>query len=405
MAPHDIDKAYYQLLESSHVIVPGSADVKGFHLLRGWGIELLEQIVSLFSCTMRSADNTSLAQVKLLIPAETYESEVREFGGFEGVYRVYSAGAPFVLRPDAALEGIRELVQRQRVEPGPYERLTVFQGFRSIRGSTPTLFRDRFIFPFVQFNSLIDSRDCDRGIKTTIDKLLLFFNAICIPVRIVDFGPWKKYGRRLFAAVTHSSNGEPTILAMFFIVGDVYRKIANVPVDVEAFDIGITQKILATILLAHRTQGLRLPSSIAPVQLAVHESAAGLLDSLPQAAGFRIKVVGEPSQVSFKLWVQRRGVPLFITADGRNPRIFCGRLGWRDYDDTTNVSDLLQLWDSFLLANAFERVARNARPSFFLRPDETEPEVGREIVGLPSFLNTSPPCQSRRYWPDERVFY
>ncbi|MBD9653124.1 hypothetical protein IB267_32680 [Ensifer sp. ENS09] len=400
-----ISRKYYSLLEETDIILPGSSTGKGFHFIRGWGAALLDRLVTHFEAAVSVNSNAKTRSRNVVISSELYDGEVAGFGGFDAVYRVELFGTQSVLRPDAALAGLKELVGRPENED-PRETIAVFQGFRSVKGGTPTLFRDRFIYPFVQYNRLVRASSVNKETQRAIDALVSFFDSLCIPVRVLDFGPWKNYAKRLLAVVSHSGTGAPTILAMFFVVGDVYREMAGIPASHEAFDIGITEKVLGFCVLLHRANDLQLPSSISPAQVVVHGDASGFGD-LPYDNRIRIVFTNLPQEEALKVWVGRRGAPLFVTQGRRKRRVFSRSRQWEDFDESSDLSRLLRREDDALTQAAVSRMSNSASPPIFLNDSEKEDSSGGiEIVSYSSSLigNRSTSLLRQR-WPEGRAFY
>ncbi|QCL82905.1 hypothetical protein CFBP5877_27740 (plasmid) [Agrobacterium tumefaciens] len=400
-----IGHEYYRLLEDNEIILPGSNNAKGFYFIRGWGSDLLDALVKHFEASISISPEVTSRSPKLVVNSDLYDGEVAGFGGFDGVFRLNWFGSQCVLRPDAALGGLRELVGRLG-DGNPRDTLAVFQGFRNVKGGTPTLFRDRFIYPFVQYNRLVKTSDVGTETEGAIGALVGFFDSLGIPVRVLDFGPWKNYAKRLFAIVSHSKTGSPTILSMFFIVGDIYRELAGIPDAYEAFDIGITEKVLGFCVLLHRANGLQFPSSISPAQVVV-QGDFGDFGDLPRDKQLRIVFTDLPQEEAFRVWIMRRGVPLLLTKGRRSTRIFSRSRRWEDFHSSFDLAGLLKREDNALTEAAMARLDESANPSLFLPEGEKADDAqGIKIISQsPSLVAMKATRQLRRAWPEGRTFY
>ena len=212
--------------------------------MRAWGLKLAERMVALFADRMAMGRPILVNRPGMLVEGDRYRAEVDTFGGFDFLYELNWAGHDVVARPDGAVANLAMAV-RSRAGGGPATVLSCFQGFREIRGWTPPLFRDRLIWPFVQFNDLVPAAEAGAETAALLDRMIGFFDTLALPVRIIDMGPWKNYARRLYNVVGHLGDGSPTTLAMIFIVGDAYRHHAGVPEGLEAFDAGLRRYMLS----------------------------------------------------------------------------------------------------------------------------------------------------------------
>ena len=314
----------------------------------------------------------------MLLAADEYEGQVSEVGGFNNIYKLLTDEGMMVVRPDAAISNLA-IVARSYSNGGPGQIVACFQGFRNISGSTVPLFRDRFIWPFVQFNRMVPASDLPRAIDYTCRRLAAFFDALCLPVRIVDMGPWKKYARRLYCAVAHMPDGSPTIAAMFFVAGDSYRRQCSIPENLDALDIGITEKVLSLIAMRHADEvAMRLPSALAPIQVVLTEQAAASLQKSARDFcfdGLRV-AISPDSKKAFVGW-RRRGVPLQIHLGRRGLRVNRRCQGWVDVSDGMTAGDVLRGEDELLWNAASVHELRVATPSYAA----TEPHRrwGREV--------------------------
>ncbi|MEN2989772.1 hypothetical protein WG926_15755 [Tistrella sp. BH-R2-4] len=337
---------------------------KGMPIMRAWGLKLAERMVALFADRMAMGRPILVNRPGMLVEGDRYRAEVDTFGGFDFLYELNWAGHDVVARPDGAVANLAMAV-RSRAGGGPATVLSCFQGFREIRGWTPPLFRDRLIWPFVQFNDLVPAAEAGAETAALLDRMIGFFDTLALPVRIIDMGPWKNYARRLYNVVGHLGDGSPTTLAMIFIVGDAYRHHAGVPEGLEAFDAGLTEKVLSMVLMRHRDQdGLCLPSALAPIQIAVEGDPTALPDWLrPGLDTLRVATpAGRGNGPWRRLW--RQGVPLHLRAGRRGLRLRerCG--GWSDLTPSVDLHDRLAAHDATLAARAVASDLGRATPPF-----------------------------------------
>lgn len=358
-------EAYRNWLLASEVVALAGYG-KGLPIMRGWGLSLMRRLVSTAVEAITSGHEYEVHDPALLIEARKYHDEVSAFGGFEFIYEVCFRGEKFVIRPDGAVENLTRATQNLR-NGGISTVVSCFQGYRDIRGATIPLFRDRMIWPFLQINQIVPAEESVTRAHEICVKLTNFFDRLCVPVRVVDMGPWKNYARRLYNVVGHLSDGSPTILAMFFVVGDAYRSKAGIPKEFEGFDIGLTEKVASFALMRHLDdKGFRLPRALAPFELAVEEE----LLHLPSFKWVKEAVVDLRTTLipasNASLWRQslRRGIPLQIRRNRKNVRIFSRIAGWSDFSKFDSLGERLTLHDQALLAKTIAVDLKRANPSY-----------------------------------------
>lgn len=395
-----IESKYRRALVNGGFIASASYG-KGFPLVRSWGLRVLGRLVDLFVEKVAQPEALDTTNPPPLCAAEAYESEVTDFGGFEDVYRLRLFDRNMVLRPDAAVFNIRHLMNC-REAGGPTQTIAWFQGFRSVHGATPSFFRDRFINPFVQYNRLVPNDQANAASQDTTSRLVAFFDSLCIPVRIVDLGPWKRYARKLYIAVVHLPDGRPTVAAMFYVVGDNYRRQGNVPESITVFDIGITEKVFALVALRHADSiGIRLPSALAPVQVVMTEAAVAALES-SFVQHCRIETVSMLDNRSICGWT-RRGTPLLVDVGKRGLRVYSRSCGWRDvkaeYLEAVLIEEDEYLWSDCLAADL-----AGAIPGF--APTSDARGEGYPVVAASQRLTTMLGLPISQMFPNqERAFY
>lgn len=314
---------------------------RGFSVLLPWGQDIVTRLIQLFRDCLAGAvlGEWREWEPELLIDEARYDSEVGGFGGFESVFRLELGGHRWVLRPDAAVDGLRRArAAGQRSHAG--SAFCVFAAHRDLHGSCTPLWRERAIWPVMQLDIVAPAggaQAVNDGIITGLDR---FFGTLGLPTRTVDMGSWKDYARRRLDWVLATRQSAPTVLAMAYTVGDHYRSIVGVPEDREAFDVGLTAKPLATIAqLVGDGDRLVLPRAVAPVEVIVASSDPDMLPPLDPAV--RVAFADSRAKNWPRQW-ERRGVPVLLEF-GRNGRVRqrLGNRAWEPWDPASPLDALV----------------------------------------------------------------
>jgi hypothetical protein len=354
----DFWRAYTDRLIRAEVIAPVGYG-KGLPVFLPWGLMIVRRLVELFREEFCYDSAAQFHVPSTLIDADRYDAEVTDFGGYDNIYRLEIDDKEFVVRPDAAVDNL-SLALKSKKEDEDSTVLSVFQGFRRIKGPTPPLFRDRCIWPFVQLNRIVQLEERERAIADILTGLANFFRTLCLPSKIIHAGPWKNYARDLYDVVLITTAGMPTILAMFFIVGESYRRAASIPDNCEAFDVGLTEKTLSALLLSYPAKdGIVLPSRLAPVQVVIGSDTGQWPQALPRE-GVSFRFVPRSKKNWWKIW-QHRGVPLLLDDSGQQIR-FKSRLStWANYESGMSLRERLQQHDKMMMSGTSDSTSEAER--------------------------------------------
>lgn len=336
--------SYPRLLERAGILARAGFG-KGLPAILPWGQAIIDRLVTVFAETC-ARPGVAWRVPSALVDAEAFDAEVESFGGYDDLSRVVVNGRRVVVRADACVDNLRWLLRRSTPLP---EVLGVYEGFRPVKGSTPPLFRDRRIWPFLQLSRLAPSSERRERLAEIAAGLRRFFALMALDVDIVEHGPWKQYSRNRIDAVLQLPGGAPTVVAIAFEVGDAYRQAAGVPADTDAYDIGLTEKVIAVAGMMHSSDRyFVLPTALAPVEavVAVPDVAAW---TGRRWGGRRVLVV-EARAGWESPWV-RRGVPVLVQVTGDRVRARTGGV-WRALSDASDLERLLVDHDDMLRANA-----------------------------------------------------
>jgi len=338
-----VDDDYLAALTRGEVIAPTGYG-KGFPVLLPWGLSIARRVISIFTEEFARDSGLLIRSPNILIHAASYDAEVADFGGYSNIYRFSLEGREVVARPDGAVQGLAAAVDALEGD-AISTVLSVFQGFRSVKGTTDPLFRDRAIWPFVQLNRLVHREDRS-AVPKALRALERFFARLCLPVTMLEMGAWKNYAHQRYDALYVMPDGTPTVLAMFFVVGDTYRRAARVPEDRVALDIGLTEKVIAAMYLRGLENGLVvLPSAVAPVQLVVNTPGGR---PRPSTEGVeRAEFIEDDSKRWSQRWT-RRGVPFLVSESEGRLRSFNALRGWSALDTACGFGELLKSADDSL---------------------------------------------------------
>lgn len=342
MSPSDW-RLYGRRLVESEMIAPTGYG-KGLPVYLPWGLRIASRMAEVFQEELCASD-ALIRRPEMLIQENEFDLEVADLGSYDSVYRIQVEGRPRIVRPDAAVENLATLGNKVGAV------LSVYQGFRRVRGATPPLFRDRCIQPFIQLNRIVSRDDAPQWTRRIVSGLTRFFERLCLPVRVARVGRWKNYAADLFDVVLTLPGGRPTILAMAYVVGDPYRRAAGIGPDMVAFDVGITEKTLGALVLCRpQNEAMALPSSVSPVSVVVGAAkceatdggvAPRLAHDLRGGGSTSLLVVDVHSRHWWKAWA-RRGVPVIIEArgEGRTRRKLAGG-PWERLRRGTDLESLL----------------------------------------------------------------
>jgi hypothetical protein len=346
-------RAYSERLVTGEVLAPKGYG-KGLPVFLPWGAALVRRLGRVFAEEFSRSDALGFRSPATMMDAAVYDEQVADFGGYDNIYRLRWRGREYVLRPDCAVDNLTAAMGAG-AGAGVTSVLSVFQGFRRLKGPTPPLFRDCSIWPFVQLNRVAPRAERESSTEAIVGDLQRLFARLCLPVQIVHMGAWKNYSPELYYAVLVTPGNVPTILAMFYVVGETYRRLAGIPEDLEAFDVGLTEKILSALLLCSPDEdGVVLPSSLAPVHAVVATEDDADDDRL-QAPGLVVRVERLEHRNWWRKW-DRRGVPVLVERARGRTRVKT-RLGlWRAADPDVSLPTLVCRADQELRAQ-FGRAA------------------------------------------------
>lgn len=314
---------------------------RGFPVLLPWGQAIISRLVQLFRDCLSSAALGEWQEwdPDLLIDEAQYDSEVGGVGGFENVFRLEVGGRRKVLRPDAAVDGLsRALAAGQRSGTG--SAFCVYAAHRDLNGSCTPLWRDRAIWPVLQLDVVAPGGRAAAVSDALVAGIDRFFQALSLPVRVVDMGSWKDYARRRLDWVLSTGQSAPTVLAMAYTVGDHYRTVVGVPEDAEAFDVGLTAKPVATIMqLVGEYERLVLPRAIAPVEVV---AAVPSPDALPHLSPDARTTYVDSGEKNWPRRWERRGVPVLLQFDRNGAgRQRLGNRPWEPWDPASPLGALV----------------------------------------------------------------
>ncbi len=362
MMNDDSWRAYSERLVTGDVLAREGYG-KGLPVFLPWGIAVIRRLATVFAEEFSRGDTLSVRSPTTLVASDVYDRQVEDFGGYDNIYRVRWAGREYVVRPDCAVDNLAQAMRTPN-NGRAGSVLSVFQGFRRLKGPTPPLFRDCAIWPFVQLNRVAACAERQQTVAQIVGSLQQLFHRLCLPVRIVRMGPWKNYSPDLYNVVLVTPFNTPTIVAMFFVVGESYRRMAGVPGGFDAFDVGLTEKILSVLLLCSPGEdGLVLPSSLAPVHVVV-ATDDGRVPIDDDGSGLIVRVEPLGKKDWWRKWA-RRGVPVLVEHARGRTRMKTRTGRWREVKPGCAVTDLVLEADAAL--RAYLAAARDASSLFSVR--------------------------------------
>ncbi|GEM_PF-5365818 len=325
-------------LEQADLVSPHGYGA-GFPIMLPWGHQTVARLVGLFRDCLTDIVLGEWHEwdPDLLIDEATYDAQVGGVGGFDNVFRLEYGGRRWVLRPDAAVDGLhRALAAAGHAHAGT--AFCAYAAHRDLRGSCTPMWRDRAIWPVMQLDVVSPGDRAEAvgaAVRAGLDR---FFRTLGLPTRCVDMGQWKGYARRRLDWVLATERAT-TVLAMAYMVGEHYRSVVGVPEDYEAFDVGLTAKPLATIVrLVADGDRLVLPRAIAPVEVV---AAGPDPEGLPLPTTLRVAHLDSRTRNWERRWA-RRGVPVLLRFDaaGRAEQLV-GNRGWEPWDPASSLDALV----------------------------------------------------------------
>lgn len=311
---------------------------RGLPVLSSWGLAVMDRMVDLVERTFRSSEVLATWQPwapSMIRRGSTYRSEAQHTSGIETTFRFEWAGEEHILRPDAAVDGLRtacSLPSPQR----PRAAFATYCAHRDLQGSCVPLNRDRAIWPVMQLNVVAPDAEQAAVEGALVAGLDGVFAALGLPTVVVDHGPWKDYARRRLDWVLAAPGAVPTVLAMAYESGDHFRALAGVPHDAVAWDVGLTGRPLRLLWdLAREAPRWVLPAAVAPVHAVVGASAAA--DELGGGpANSRTLVVPDDQHRWWADWYER-GVPVLVGRSRHGRRCLVGAGSWEPSDEDVDA--------------------------------------------------------------------
>lgn len=257
------DRAYVRALERAEFIL-GPPRTKGTVIWSGAGMSAVRHLVGAFRSLVAERYAPTLVEHGFLADGPAYRAV---FGGYANVYEVAPEAARHggsLLRPDNLVTTVAGLRAAGTVEP----RIAVGGLLRRFDGSTPPLFRDRYIWPAVQLTQRVAPGQALAILdfyRVVVERL---FARVGLPAITVRTPTLADYGRVTYLVVSALPNGRPTVLATLYVLAAKLRR--SFGEDLDLIDVGFTGKVIATCAMLHAdTRGLLLPSALAPIQVGV----------------------------------------------------------------------------------------------------------------------------------------
>jgi hypothetical protein len=287
---------------------------KGLPVWQPYGLNMMNRIVSNFTEKMTNKFEFDSVSHPTLIPKKEY---LDLFGniGFENTYTLtFDTGETCVLKPDNLQFNFKHIFEKNKKAA-----LSVNAGYRYETGIIPPLFRDRCIWPFVQFNHAVDAKDLDDTLAAHTGVLSSVFDDLCLPHFFVDSGKKRNYGLNQINGMSFLDTGELTVISMSYVLSDVFSNYYKT--DKKLIDTGFTEKLLAMMALLHvDDKGLILPSKIAPYNLVCFDRnekvSSEILDTVRDAC-YRVHADNSDLKIKrkFDIW-EKKGANIMILTDG-----------------------------------------------------------------------------------------
>ncbi len=304
-------KEMKKTLELAEVIDLGGYG-KGLPLWLPYGLKIAERINDLFIAHLQKKLDFEIIDHPNLIPLEEYSSLFDKVG-FENVY-VLEGEKKYVLRPDTLQFNFEYILQKDI-----NAALSISSGFRVETGITVPLFRDRHIWPFIQFNSMCDNTDLENLLQKNVSALAELFEDMCFPYFFVDSGKKRNYAGNQINGMTFMESGELTIISMTYVLSNLFSEHFGVP-NKKMIDSGYTEKLVGMLAILHRDEnGLILPSKIAPYNIVCFSREGNIhpdIKEMLNSTSFRIYYDEQEDKIKrkFKRWI-RKGTNIILLCE------------------------------------------------------------------------------------------
>ncbi|KAA0015172.1 MAG: proline--tRNA ligase [Thermoplasmata archaeon] len=260
--------------------------IKGMNVWKPYGWKIMQNIDELIRREMKKTGHDEV-YFPLLIPEGFFKKEEEHIKGFsEEVYWVTHAGKNeleerLLLRPtsETALYSIFSLWIRSHADL-PLKTFQIVNTFRYETKMTKAFIRVREIHFFEAHTCHVDFDDAERQIKEDLEIANSFFSTLCLPFIASRRPDWDK-----FAGAYYSIGLDvlmPSLKALQ--VGSIhqYKENFSKPFEIKYEGVdgkhyychqttyGMSERVLGAIIGVHGDErGIKLPSSIAPIQVVI----------------------------------------------------------------------------------------------------------------------------------------
>jgi len=281
----EFDEWYNEIVEKAE-LCDKRYPVKGMNIWRPYGWRMMRNIDALIREEMEKTGHDEV-YFPLLIPESYFKKEEEHIKGFsQQVYWVTHAGENeleerLILRPtsETALYSIFSLWIRSHADL-PLKTFQIVNTFRYETKMTKAFIRVREIHFFEAHTCHADFEDAERQVKEDIEIAKRLFKKLAIPFLISKRPDWDKFAGAFY------SMGLDVLMpsGKTLQIGSVhqYKQNFSIPFDIkyEGLDgkhhychqttYGMSERILGAIIGIHGDErGIKLPSSIAPIQIVI----------------------------------------------------------------------------------------------------------------------------------------
>ena len=279
------DEWYNEIVEKAE-LCDKRYPIKGMNIWKPYGWKIMQNIDKLIREEMEKTNHQEV-YFPLLIPENLFKKEEEHIKGFSSeVYWVTHAGdneleEKLLLRPtsETALYSVFPLWIRSHADL-PLKTFQIVNTFRYETKMTKAFIRVREIHFFEAHTCHADFEDAEKQIKEDLEIAKSFFSALCIPFIASRRPDWDK-----FAGAYYSIGLDVLMPSMKSLqVGSIHHYKENFSrafgIKYEGIDgkhyychqttYGMSERVLGAIIGLHGDEkGIKLPSSIAPIQVII----------------------------------------------------------------------------------------------------------------------------------------
>ena len=318
-----------RLLVRSEVISECSI-ASGFPLWLPFGCTLAEQFDEIFREVLSESFQVNRCSSPILAHAAQYRSMLGSSYDYSNMFEIHQHGTELIVRPDN-LFCVADILA---VEPAI--KTLLFQGsvYRTEKRGLKALIRDRHIWKTSQVvNIACDEQVQQERLELLNRALTRFHDILLLPYLSIEAPSLRDHSSKRLLSFSPWSSSEITLTSTLYGLSHAMCESLRVPGLIS--DLGFTAKILGlALLLGADEKGLRISSSLSPVQILVSYEgedsqpiAVRLADEVKLRTETRVELIEGHRAALRRQWT--RGIPLLLRISSSSVSHLIERFGFR----------------------------------------------------------------------------